>query len=159
MGPALSMARSVLPHGRLTAIDQRLALAAAKPVIVPGTIVIDHGKVFVSQTFLSACRTLGISVQPARPYTPTDKPRVAYCTSSGRSVRSCGSGWSGVLGAAADLRPAGRNRHTRKAPGDTRARRRLLTTPTLRGLYGGHPAIPWATYRCRADARTRSAIS
>ena len=37
-----------------------------------------------------------------------EKPRVAYCTSSGRSVRSCGSGWSGVLGSAADLRPVGR---------------------------------------------------
>jgi transposase InsO family protein len=81
--PALSMARSVLPHDRLTAIDQRLVLAAAKPVIVPDTIVIDHGKVFVSETFLSACRTLGVSVQPARPYTPTDKPQVAYCTPSG----------------------------------------------------------------------------
>ena len=92
--PALSMARSVLPHQRLVAVDQRLAAAAAKPVIVPSTIVIDHGKVFVSETFLTACRVLGISVQPSRPYTPTDKPRVAYCTSSERFVgrrRSCGS--------------------------------------------------------------------
>ena len=40
--PALSMARSVLPHERLTAIDERLALAAAKPVIIPETIVIDY---------------------------------------------------------------------------------------------------------------------
>ena len=71
--PALSMARSVLPHGRLAAIDERLAQAAAKPVIMPETVVIDHGRVFVSETFMSACRTLGISVQPARPYTPTDK--------------------------------------------------------------------------------------
>jgi hypothetical protein len=46
---------------------------------------VDHGKVFVSDTFVSACRMLGVSVQPARAYTPTDKPRVAYCTSSGRS--------------------------------------------------------------------------
>jgi transposase InsO family protein len=84
--PALSMARSVLPHDRLAAIDERLALAAAKPVVIPETIVIDHGKVFVSETFLSACRTLGVSVQPARPHTPTDKPRAAYCTSSGRFV-------------------------------------------------------------------------
>jgi len=40
--PALSMARSVLPHGRLAAIDERLEMAAAKPVIVPETIVIDY---------------------------------------------------------------------------------------------------------------------
>src|SRR5260370_378425 len=51
----------------------RLALAAAKPVIASATIVIDHGRVFVSQAFLSACRTLGVSVQPARPCTPADK--------------------------------------------------------------------------------------
>jgi Mu transposase, C-terminal len=38
--------------------------------------------VFVSQTFLSACRTLGISVQPARPYTPTDKAVVERTFSS-----------------------------------------------------------------------------
>jgi transposase InsO family protein len=102
--PALSMARSVLPHQRLVAVDQRLAAAAAKPVIVPSTIVIDHGKVFISETFRTACRVLGISVQPSRRYTPTDKPQAAYCTSSGRFVRSSRLGWSGVLGSAADLR-------------------------------------------------------
>jgi transposase InsO family protein len=80
--PALSMARSVLPHGRLAAIDERLSAAAAKPVIIPETIVADHGKVFISETFLSACRTLGISVQPARPYTPTDKAIVERTFSS-----------------------------------------------------------------------------
>ena len=83
--PALSMARSVLPHERLTAIDERLALAAAKPVIVPETIVIDHGKVFVSETFLSACRTLGVSVQPGRPCTPTDK---AVCERTFSSINT-----------------------------------------------------------------------
>jgi len=81
--PALSMARSVLPHQRLVEVDPRLAAAAAKPVIVPSTIVIDHGKVFVSETFLAACRLLGISVQPSRPYTPTDK---AVCERTFRSV-------------------------------------------------------------------------
>jgi transposase InsO family protein len=81
--PALSMARSVLPHQRLVAVDQRLAAAAAKPVIVPSTIVIDHGKVFISETFITACRVLGVSVQPSRPYTPTDK---AVCERTFRSV-------------------------------------------------------------------------
>jgi hypothetical protein len=42
------MARSALPHQRLLAIDERLKHAAARPVIVPDTIVIDHGAVFVS---------------------------------------------------------------------------------------------------------------
>ena len=50
--------------------------AAARPVIVPDTIVIDGGKVFISDTFTRACERLGISVQRARPRTPTDKPVV-----------------------------------------------------------------------------------
>jgi hypothetical protein len=39
---ALSMARSVLPFERLLSIDERMAHAAARPVIVPDTIVIDQ---------------------------------------------------------------------------------------------------------------------
>ncbi|MEX5712943.1 integrase [Parafrankia sp. FMc6] len=69
----LRMAASRLPHARLVDIDARMELAAARPVIVPDTIVIDHGKVFVSDTFTRACERLGISVQPCRPGTPTDK--------------------------------------------------------------------------------------
>lgn len=73
---ALRMSRSVLPHQSLTSIDQRLADAAARPVIVPETIVFDHGKAYLSQNFRAACRALGISLQPAHPDTPTDKPVV-----------------------------------------------------------------------------------
>lgn len=71
---ALRMTRSVLPHHHLVAIDARLAHAAARPVIVPETIVCDHGKAYLSATFRSACRSLGISLLPAHPNTPTDKP-------------------------------------------------------------------------------------
>src|SRR6185369_15878479 len=49
------------------------AVDAARPVIVPDTIVIDGGKVFVSDTFTRACERLGVSIQRARPRTPTDK--------------------------------------------------------------------------------------
>ncbi len=70
---ALAMRHSRLPHHRLVTLDTRLEQAAARPVIVPETIACDRGKVFLSDTFLSACQTLGISVQPARPATPTDK--------------------------------------------------------------------------------------
>ncbi|CPU62076.1 Mu transposase/integrase [Mycobacteroides abscessus] len=73
---ALRMSRSVLPHRSLTSIDERLADAAARPVIAPETIVCDHGKAYLSQTFRQACCTLGISLQPAHPDTPTDKPKV-----------------------------------------------------------------------------------
>lgn len=83
--PALSMARSPLPHQRLLSLDQRLAAAAARPVIVPSTIVMDHGKVFISETFITACRLLGISVQPSRPYTPTDK---AICERTFKSINT-----------------------------------------------------------------------
>ncbi len=62
---ALKMAHSVLPYQRLLWVDARLEHAAARPVIVPDTIVIDHGSVFVSAAFRSACRHLGISIQPA----------------------------------------------------------------------------------------------
>jgi hypothetical protein len=36
------MAHSALPFHRLTGIDQRLAGAAARPVIVPEAIVVDY---------------------------------------------------------------------------------------------------------------------
>jgi len=70
---ALRMSASRLPHAGLLAIDARMREAAAKPVIVPEQVVIDHGKVFVSDTFSRACERLGISIQPARKDTPTDK--------------------------------------------------------------------------------------
>jgi putative transposase len=71
---ALRLTRSVLPAHSLTSIDARLEHAAARPVIVPETIACDHGKAYLSATFRSACRSLGISLAPAHPQTPTDKP-------------------------------------------------------------------------------------
>ena len=71
---ALRMARSVLPYPAMLGIDERLAAAAAQPVIAPETIVCDRGKVYVSAAFRSACQSLGIWLQPAHPRTPTDKP-------------------------------------------------------------------------------------
>ncbi|MCE4941896.1 Mu transposase C-terminal domain-containing protein [Streptomyces albulus] len=70
---ALRMSRSVLPHRRLLSMDERLEHAAARPVIVPETIVCDHGKVFISHNFRASCRYLGINLQPAHKATPTDK--------------------------------------------------------------------------------------
>ena len=62
---ALKMPRSVLPYERLLAIDERLEHAAARPVIVPDTIVIDHGRVFVSE--LPVRRAGTWASHPARP--------------------------------------------------------------------------------------------
>jgi putative transposase len=79
---ALRMSRSVLPHRRLTAIDQRLEHAAARPVIVPETIVCDHGMVYMSQAFRSACRALGISFQPSHKGSPWEKGAVEHSLGS-----------------------------------------------------------------------------
>jgi putative transposase len=73
---ALRMSRSVLPYQRLLSLDARLEHAAARPVMVPATIVCDHGKVFVSRNFRASCRFLGINFQPAHQGTPTDKPHI-----------------------------------------------------------------------------------
>ena len=70
---ALAMSASRIPYQRLVSIDDRLKLAAARPVIVPDTVVIDHGKVFLSEVFLRAADTLGLSVQPAHERTGSDK--------------------------------------------------------------------------------------
>jgi hypothetical protein len=70
---ALRLSASRMPHARLVDVDTRMREAAARPVIIPDQIVIDHGRVFVSETFERACDRLGISVQPARKDSPTDK--------------------------------------------------------------------------------------
>ncbi|MEV5720545.1 helix-turn-helix domain-containing protein [Amycolatopsis mediterranei] len=46
---------------------------ASGPAMVPETIVVDHGKVFVSEHLTSVCARLGISIQPARLRTGRDK--------------------------------------------------------------------------------------
>ena len=99
---ALKMARSVLPYERLLAIDDRLEQAAARPVIVPDTIVIDHGAVFVSTAFRSACRHLGISVQPAHLGSGAEKGHIERHFSTVASLFSQFA--SGYLGRSADRR-------------------------------------------------------
>jgi Mu transposase, C-terminal len=79
---SLHHAHSVIPHERLLSIDERFANAAARPVIIPDTITCDRGRVYLSETFLRACSSLGISVQPARPYTGSDKSIVERTFSS-----------------------------------------------------------------------------
>ncbi|WP_234434461.1 transposase [Streptomyces sp. NRRL F-5126] len=64
---ALAMSRSVIPYERLVSLDARLEGAAARPVIMPETVVVDQGRVFVSASFTAACDSLGVSVQPAPP--------------------------------------------------------------------------------------------
>jgi hypothetical protein len=73
---AMRMSASALPFRRMLTIDERLEHAAARPVIIPQVIVVDHGKVFISESFKASCAFLGISFQPARKATGTDKPHI-----------------------------------------------------------------------------------
>jgi len=50
------------------------AAGAARPACAPETLVIDHGKAFLSGHVIGVCTRLGISIQPAQPKKPTDKP-------------------------------------------------------------------------------------
>lgn len=56
------------------------------PGVAAETLVVDHGKIYLSEHLLSVCERLGISIQPARPLTPTDK---AACE---RFFRTLGEG-------------------------------------------------------------------
>ena len=113
---ALAMSASRIPFRRLATIDERIEMAAAKPVIIPDTVVIDHGRVFLSEVFLRAASTLGISVQPAHQLTPTDKATIErtfgsintlFCQHvagyTGRDVTRRGSGGDQELWSLADL--------------------------------------------------------
>ncbi|KMS79939.1 integrase [Streptomyces leeuwenhoekii] len=73
---ALKMSRSVLPHRRLLTVDERLAHAAARPVIVPEMIVCDHGKAFISHNFRASCRFLEIEFQPTHKGSPFEKGHI-----------------------------------------------------------------------------------
>ncbi|MCF2131092.1 transposase [Strepomyces sp. STD 3.1] len=88
---ALSMQRSVIPYERLIALDARLEGAAARPVIMPETVVVDQGRVYVSASFISACESLGVSVQPVPPANGPAKGNVE------RTFRAIADGFSQYL--------------------------------------------------------------
>jgi hypothetical protein len=88
---ALSMQRSVIPYERLIASDAHLQGAAARPVIMPETVVVDQGRVYVSASFVSACESLGVSVQPVPPANGPAKGNVE------RTFRAIADGFSQYL--------------------------------------------------------------
>ena len=53
-----------------------VARAAGLPGVAAEAIVVDHGKVYLSEHLLGVCARLGVSVAPARPLTPTDKAAI-----------------------------------------------------------------------------------
>jgi transposase InsO family protein len=107
---ALKMAYSVLPYQRLLSVDARLEHAAARPVIIPDTIVIDHGSVFVSAAFRSACRHLGISIQPTHLGSGSEKGHIErYFGSVASLFCQFASGYAG-------RNPDRRGRHVEDQP-------------------------------------------
>jgi hypothetical protein len=60
--PEHGIPRSVLVD--VDAIEGPLK-GSANPAVVPETIVIDHGKIYVSEHLTSVCQRMGISIQPA----------------------------------------------------------------------------------------------
>ena len=67
--------------------------AITGPVYAPETLVVDHGKAFLSAYAISVCTRLGISIQPAQPRKPTDYPEDSVIPS-----RGCRGWLPGVLG-------------------------------------------------------------
>ncbi|MFA7514097.1 MAG: Mu transposase C-terminal domain-containing protein, partial [Mycolicibacterium vanbaalenii] len=73
---SVGFSRSILPAGLIPGGDELREGVAAKPVIVPESITVDRGKVYIGSTFMNACERLQISVTKAAPRTPTDKPHI-----------------------------------------------------------------------------------
>ncbi|WP_084032530.1 Mu transposase C-terminal domain-containing protein, partial [Mycobacterium avium] len=68
--PPHGIPRSVLVEREV--VDPK-SVFAATPAIVPETVVVDHGKIYVGEHLTSACRQMGISIQPARVRVGYDK--------------------------------------------------------------------------------------
>jgi transposase InsO family protein len=59
----------VIDAGKLAGADGEPLL----PSVPAETIIVDHGRIYLSEHVMSVCARLGISVQPARVYQATDK--------------------------------------------------------------------------------------
>ncbi|MHA3021824.1 Mu transposase C-terminal domain-containing protein [Mycobacterium sp. BMJ-28] len=71
----MAIARSYLPDTMTSQEDLDAALAN-KPIIDVRGLVVDRGKIFVSDAFIRATETRGVNYRLAPPYTPTAKPHV-----------------------------------------------------------------------------------
>ncbi|MYX14979.1 DDE-type integrase/transposase/recombinase [Streptomyces sp. SID8374] len=62
-----------IPRTVLVDVEGAEGPGLASPPLAPETLVVDHGKVYVSEHLTSVCRRMGISIQPARLRTGRDK--------------------------------------------------------------------------------------
>lgn len=65
------------------------------PSVAAEAIVYDHGKVYVSKHIESVCAKLDISLQPARPRTPTDKPLERWFKTLNQGILAALPGYKG----------------------------------------------------------------
>ncbi|MFF2820494.1 Mu transposase C-terminal domain-containing protein [Kitasatospora cineracea] len=68
---------------------------AEGPSVAAETIIFDHGKIYLSNHIQSVCAKLDISLQPARPYTPTDKPVERWFRTLGEGLLAALPGYKG----------------------------------------------------------------
>lgn len=67
------------------------------PSVAAETLVFDHGKIYMSNHVHAVCGRLGISLQPARPYTATDKaPLERWFRSLGEGLLAALPGYKGA---------------------------------------------------------------
>ncbi|MEU8250638.1 Mu transposase C-terminal domain-containing protein [Nonomuraea sp. NPDC048916] len=107
---ALTMSRSALPFQRLLNIDARLEHAAARPIIIPETIVVDQGKVFISRNFRASCNFLGINFQPVHDGSGWEKGHIE------RMLGSVGSLFAQFAAGYTGFNAERRGRHVEQRP-------------------------------------------
>ncbi|WP_326763239.1 integrase (plasmid) [Streptomyces sp. NBC_01591] len=127
--PETFMEGSDLPFEDLLAADPRFAGAAARPVIKPETLVIDHGSPFISADFTRACHCMGIEVREARLRTAVDKAIVE------RAMLAVKTGFSQYLASYTHHRLDLRGKRVRKQP--------LWTIPQLQELFEQWVVLRW----------------
>lgn len=74
--PFVGVPETIIAHIDATDDPDVEAQLIPIPFLHPESLLIDQGKVFLSETFMAACRHLGVNLLLARPYTPTDKAHV-----------------------------------------------------------------------------------
>jgi len=89
-------AHSMLPFERLATLDERFKLASYRPVIVPRTIIVDQGSIYVSEAAQAFCLRHGINLVLARKKTGKDKPFVeAFFRGVRKRFTSAAKGYKG----------------------------------------------------------------
>jgi hypothetical protein len=140
---ALAMSRSALPFQRLLDIDARMEHAAARPVIVPETIVVDQGKVFTSRNFRASCNFLGINLQPVHGGSGWEKGHIE------RMLGSVGTLFAQFVAGYTGFNTERRGRNVEQVPGPFGQHRSLPGVQQRLDLRGG-AQIPFGHHLRRA---------